>query len=120
MKKMLLLVALVIFGLQILHSQEVVNDSVNTVIRKHGMDESQVMDIASWMTDVYGPRLTGSPMLDKATEWAVKQLKDWGYQNVHLDEWGPFGRGWEMQPFEMHCFATKTLNCFTFDKLDCC
>lgn len=23
-------------------------------------------------------------------------------ENVHLDEWGPFGRGWEMSHFEMH------------------
>ena len=75
------------------------------VIRKHGMEQSQVMETASWITDVYGPRLTGSPMLDKATDWAVNQLKEWGYENVHLDEWGPFGRGWEMKHFEMHCEA---------------
>ena len=75
------------------------------VIRKHGMDQSQVMETASWITDVYGPRLTGSPMLDKATEWATNQLNDWGFENVHLDEWGPFGTGWEMKHFEMHCEA---------------
>lgn len=75
------------------------------VIRKHGLEQSQVMEIASWITDVYGPRLTGSPMLDKATEWAVNTLKGWGMQNVHLDEWGPFGRGWELKHFEMHCEA---------------
>lgn len=69
------------------------------------MERSQVMDIAAWITDVYGPRLTGSPMLDKATEWAQQQLKDWGCQNVQLDEWGPFGRGWEMEHFDMHCEA---------------
>lgn len=75
------------------------------VIRKHGLEQSQVMDIASWITDVYGPRLTGSPMLDKATGWAVETLKSWGMKNVHLDEWGPFGRGWELKHFEMHCEA---------------
>ncbi len=72
------------------------------VIKKHGLENSQVMDIASWITDVYGPRLTGSPMLDKATEWAQGELKDWGMQNVQLHEWGPFGRGWELNHFEMH------------------
>ncbi|MEM9931840.1 MAG: M28 family peptidase, partial [Bacteroidota bacterium] len=61
------------------------------------------METAGWMMDVYGPRLTGSPMLDKATEWAQKTLKDWGMKNVHLESWGPFGRGWEMNHFEMHC-----------------
>jgi len=73
-----------------------------TVIKKQGLENSQVMDIASWITDVYGPRLTGSPMLDKATGWAQGQLKDWGMKNVHLHEWGPFGRGWELNHFEMH------------------
>ncbi len=72
------------------------------VIRENGLDKSQVMEIASWITDVYGPRLTGSPMLDKATEWAVKELNDWGMSNVHLEEWGPFGRGWDLKHFEMH------------------
>ena len=86
-------------------AQEMVNDSVNAVIRNHGMEKSQVMEIASWMCDVYGPRLTGSPMLDRATEWAVSELKGWGWQNVHLHEWGPFGRGWEMTHFEMHASA---------------
>lgn len=82
-----------------------IEPSATDIIRKHGMDESKVMDIASWVIDVYGPRLTGSPMLDKATDWAVQQLKDWGYENVHLDEWGPFGTGWEMKHFDMHCEA---------------
>lgn len=104
MKKTLFACMLAVFALS-LTAQEMVDDSVNTVIRKHGLEKSQVMEIAGWVTDVYGPRLTGSPMLDKATDWAVKQLKDWGYQNVHLDEWGPFGRGWEMKHFEMHCEA---------------
>ncbi len=110
MKKLLLLTVLCIgFNSNFLFAQEseveAKEPTPQEIIRKHGMDESQVMEIASWMTDVYGPRLTGSPMLDKATNWAVEQLKDWGYQNVHLDEWGPFGRGWEMKHFEMHCNA---------------
>jgi len=78
------------------------NPDVIDVIKKHGMEESQVFETASWITDVYGPRLTGSPMLDKATEWAQSRLKEWGMTNVHLDEWGPFGRGWQMDYFTMH------------------
>jgi hypothetical protein len=86
-------------------AQEPVDAEINTVIRKHGLEQSQVMETASWICDIYGPRLTGSPMLDKATEWAVGQLEDWGLENVHLEEWGPFGRGWEMEHFEMHASA---------------
>ncbi len=78
------------------------DDDITDIIKKHGLEESQVMETASWITDVYGPRLTGSPMLDKATDWAKGQLEEWGMSNVHLDEWGPFGRGWQLDHFEMH------------------
>jgi hypothetical protein len=61
------------------------------------------METAFYLTDVYGPRVTGSPMLDKATKWAQDQLTTWGLQNVHTEEWGPFGRGWELQHLEIHC-----------------
>ena len=81
------------------------NEEITDVIIKHGMDESEVMEIATWITDIHGPRLTGSPGLDKATAWAQKQLKDWGMNNVHLHEWGPFGRGWQLDHFEMHSEA---------------
>lgn len=72
------------------------------VIKDQGIEKSQVMELAGWITDIYGPRLTGSPMLDKATEWAVDRLNEMGMKNVHLEEWGPFGRGWELQHFQMH------------------
>lgn len=108
-KKLHLLLCFQLMAFSLVFSQEKTEDeqapSVNDIIRKHGMDQSQVMELASWMCDVYGPRLTGSPMLDKATEWAQGQLKEWNMQNVHLDEWGPFGRGWQMNHFEMHCEA---------------
>ncbi len=116
MKKLLLLVcALAAFSLSIT-AQEPVNDSINAIIRKHGLDNSQVMEIAGWLTDVYGPRLTGSPMLDKATNWTVNLMKDWGLSNVHLDEWGPFGRGWELKRFEMHCEAPSYFPILAYPK----
>ena len=100
----------------ILLAQEEVNDDINDLLKKHGLEQSQVMDIASWMTDVYGPRLTGSPMLDKATDWAVKTLKEWGMENVHTEEWGPFGRGWEMEHFEMHATAPRYFPIIAYPK----
>jgi len=56
-------------------------------IRAEGLQNSQVMELASWMTDVYGPRLSGSPNLQKAGEWAAATMKDWGLQNVALEPW---------------------------------
>ena len=56
------------------------------------------MEIESYLTDVYGPRLTGSPNIKEAADWAQKTMKDWGLVNVHLETW-PFGRGWQNQRF---------------------
>ena len=84
-------------------AQDVPDDKINKIIRKHGMEQSKVMETAFYLTDVYGPRLTGSPMLDKATNWAKDQLTTWGLQNVHTEQWGPFGRGWALEHFEIHC-----------------
>ncbi len=63
-------------------------------IKQEGFQRSQVMDILSYLTDVYGPRLTGSPGIRKAAEWAAGKLTEWGLVNVKLEPWGPFGRGW--------------------------
>ena len=90
--------------------------SVTDTIKKHGLEHSQVMEHASYMCDVYGPRLTGSPMLDKATEWAVEELNSWGLANVHLEEWGPFGRGWELEHFEIHSTSPSYWPVIAFPK----
>ncbi|MCB0531039.1 MAG: M20/M25/M40 family metallo-hydrolase [Saprospiraceae bacterium] len=86
-------------------AQDQADTTINALIRKHGLQQSKVMETASWLTDVYGPRLTGSPMLDKATAWTLEQLKAWGLSEVHTEAWGPFGRGWELKRFQMHATA---------------
>ena len=66
---------------------------------------SQVMDISSWLTDVHGPRLTGSTNVQKAGEWAVAKMKEWGLQNVALEPWADknnqFAYGWSNDKFYM-------------------
>jgi len=67
-------------------------------IKDEGLQRSKVMEIESYLTDVYGPRLTGSPNMKEAADWATKTMKEWGLANVHLETW-PFGRGWQNQSF---------------------
>ena len=102
MKKLTFIVFLGLLLANISMAQDTTNAKINKLIRKHGMEKSKVMETAFYLTDVYGPRLTGSPMLDKATKWAQDQLSSWGLQNVHTEAWGPFGRGWELQHLEIH------------------
>src|ERR1700678_2135418 len=63
-------------------------------IRDEGLSHSHVMDFASALADGIGPRLTGSPNLQKANEWTRDQLTAMGCVNSHLEDWGEFGMGW--------------------------
>src|SRR5688572_3524077 len=67
-------------------------------IRDEGLNRSKVMDTMFWLTDRYGPRLTGSPWFEEAGDWAVKQLADWGVSNSRKERF-TFGRGWTLVNF---------------------
>jgi hypothetical protein len=63
-------------------------------IKAEGFQRSQVMNVMSWLTDVYGPRLTGSPISKQAGDWTIETFEEWGLANAAYEWWGPFGRGW--------------------------
>lgn len=77
-----------------LPAQERVDAAAIERIKAEGLERSQVMETASWLTDVFGARLTGSPSIKAAGEWAAKKLTEWGMVNAKLEPWGYFGRGW--------------------------
>jgi carboxypeptidase Q len=68
-------------------------------IKEEGLKRSQVMETLSYLTDVIGPRLTGSPQMKRANEWTRDKLAGWGLEDAHLEPWGPFGRGWSLVRF---------------------
>ena len=70
-------------------------------IRDEGLSRSQVMDHISWLSDVYGPRLTGSPGIQQASEWAMKKFTEWGLANSHQETLA-FGKGWSLVRFSAH------------------
>ena len=67
-------------------------------IKDEGLHRSQVMELAGWLSDVYGPRLTGSPTMEAAGRWAQQQLREWGVENVREERF-PFGAGWSLERF---------------------
>ncbi len=66
-------------------------------IRDEGMTRSKVMDYATELMDGIGPRLTGSPGLEKAVSWAMDRLAAAGSSNVQKESWGEFGFGWRQR-----------------------
>lgn len=75
------------------------DQSVIQQIKKEGLENSQVMDIAFQLTEVSGPRLMNSPGYYRAMDYTVSQMKEWGLKNVQKDEFGDFGKGWELKKF---------------------
>src|SRR5580704_12832945 len=63
-------------------------------IREEGFADSKVMEIISYLSDVYGPRLTNSPIFFFDATWTTERLNEWKLAHVALERWGPFGRGW--------------------------
>jgi hypothetical protein len=61
-----------------LASAQPVDDETRARIRKEGMEHSQIMKTMHMLSDVYGPRLTGSPNHKRASEWTIKQMQEWG------------------------------------------
>ena len=76
-------------------------------IREEGFDPktSKVMEIISYLSDVYGPRLTNSPDIKEAAKWTTDKMSEWKLANVHLEKWGPFGRGWSNERTSVQVIA---------------
>jgi carboxypeptidase Q len=69
-------------------------------IRQEGLEHSQIPELARHLTDVIGPRLTGSSGMKVANEWTAATLRSWGLEGVTIEPWGQFGRGWENVAYE--------------------
>src|ERR1043165_844418 len=76
-----------------------------TRIRKEAMDHSQIMKTMHMFTDLYGPRLTGSPNHKAAADWAVKQMSTWGLENAHLEPWDFNHPGWLNERLTAHLIS---------------
>jgi carboxypeptidase Q len=76
-----------------------------TRIRKEAMERSQIMKTMHMFSDVYGPRLTGSPNHKAAAEWAVKQMTAWGFENAHLEPWDFKHPGWQNERLTAHLIS---------------
>ena len=75
---LLVLGALVVLFGAAVAAQERIDHDVFWKIRQEGTVNSSILDTLHVLTDVYGPRLTGSPNLKAAGEWAIEQMHAWG------------------------------------------
>ena len=79
--------------------------AIQEKIRKEEQANSQIMRTLHFLTDVYGPRLTGSPNLKAAGEWAIRQMQTWGFENAHLEAWDFGHPGWLNEKLSAHLIS---------------
>lgn len=71
-------------------------------IRREATERSQVMRTLQVLTDLHGPRLTGSPNLRRAQDWILDQAAAWGFANAHLEAWDFGHSGWQNERASVH------------------
>src|SRR5262245_6077318 len=101
--------AVALFVTLTVSAQDIDSTSIEK-IKDEGMNRSQVMEIASYLTDVHGPRLSGSPGIKAAGDWAVSRMKEWGLTGVSLEPWENrrgFDRGWSNDKFYLAAVAPQ-------------
>ena len=88
-----------------LAAQSRADAGINARIRDEENSHSQIMKTLHVLTDVYGTRVTGSPSLKAAGEWAIRQMQSWGFSNGHLEPWDFGHPGWVNERFSAHITA---------------
>ncbi len=100
-KKICILLALLILPL-LVWAQDAPDLGVVHRIKAEAFENSKVMDHLFYLTDVYGPHLPNTPAFDQVSDWAIKRMQEYGFENAHKEKWGPFGRGWTYTRFSAH------------------
>lgn len=110
-----LLVPALVVG-SILAARPILAETALDRIKDEGLNRSQVMQTLSYLTDVIGPRLTGSPQMLRANNWTRDKMTEWGLKNAALEAWGPFGRGWTMQRFSLQVIEPQNIPLIAYPK----
>jgi carboxypeptidase Q len=100
-----IVVALVLCSTTVVITQDRVDLGVVDRIKDEAFARSEVMDHLRNLTDVHGPRLTGSPEFEEAAKWTVERLTKYGLSNVGIERWGPFGRSWSIDHYSAELLA---------------
>jgi len=82
-------------------------DDMNRIIDQ-GLNHSQVMQTAEYLTDRIGGRLTNSPAMRQAEAWTQEMFKKWGLKNVRKDGFA-FGRGWSIVSSSVRMTAPRVI-----------
>ena len=104
LKPVVVATALLLCLSALLRSQDGVDLGVVDRIKSEAIARSRVMDHLRYLTDVHGPRLTGSTQFEDAAKWTTERLTEYGVSNVHIERF-PFGRRWSAEQYSCELLA---------------
>jgi hypothetical protein len=102
------LLAAALFAAPLPAAGQGVDRGVINRILDEGMNRSEVMETAAWLTDRIGGRLTNSPQMRAAERWTQQRFRDFGLSNVRAEAF-EFGRGWSIVNHSSRMTAPRTL-----------
>ncbi|MCX6143459.1 MAG: M20/M25/M40 family metallo-hydrolase [Ignavibacteriales bacterium] len=110
-----LIAVFVSFGLAQMVAEKVDTVMINK-IKEEGLKNSQVMNLLSTLSDIYGPRLAGSPDYKEAAAWMSQKLTSIGMQNVHFETSAPLAKGWALKKFYVNAIQPKVFPITAYPK----
>ncbi|MBI5214762.1 MAG: M20/M25/M40 family metallo-hydrolase [Ignavibacteriae bacterium] len=111
-----LLILATLLTLSSVSAQEKYDSAAIAQIKDEGMNRSLVMEFMSYLTDVYGPRLTYSPGYMRAAEWAKQRLSAMDLSDVHIESWTPMGKPWTLKKYSANVLAAQNFPLISFPK----
>jgi carboxypeptidase Q len=91
---MLKVILILTFFLSLFSQDLPKDDNVLMQIWDEANNNSQLENLAHELLDEIGPRLVGTPQMDKAGDWAVKKFKEWDLKNARKENYGKW-LGWD-------------------------
>ena len=98
MKKITLVIAAIAVSVSAMFAQTRLSDETAYKVKAEGFSNSQIEQIAQFMTDELGPRLAASQMKVRSEQMVVEKLKEMGFQNARIEFAYDFPKGgWDNQ-----------------------
>jgi carboxypeptidase Q len=82
------------------------NDDLVARMIQEGTQRSHAEQDLSYLLDVIGPRLSGSPEMRRANEWTQQKFREYGADRSELESW-TFGVGWTRGPMTLRMLAPQ-------------
>jgi carboxypeptidase Q len=86
--------------------------AIRAIVRE-GTSRSHAAADLQYLTDVIGPRLTGSAAMRRANDWSAERFRAYGADSVWLEPW-TFGASWERGPATLTLLAPHRRQLVTY------